>query len=452
MAFRKTSCQAIRRLFDKDIQGDTSLTAVRLISKEVKSKMQGGKTAEGVELMQTLQSLRLRVHEDEVKFAKSKANKEMKRTRHMKQKGDDVEAGLKEAEGRVDPVLKAKFQAESLEELTLVYFRVLKQKPPDARLLPVALEGVGHFAHLINLDTVQDVVVVLKDLLAQKQALPPLSALHCVLAGLRTLQGPGRELRVDDKELITALYGQLGRARYTRATLSLACTCVRAALIERREYSLARVAAFYKRLLVMSLSLEPREAQAVMVLAKEVSVMYPGVDAMLEGEQDRVGTGIYKADCMEPELSNALASGAWELSLLSKHFHPQVKATARMVKQGSKVTEKVVKIQREAGAELLRRPDEEALRLQNLFSRIPKPNPLHTIMSKQPHKMFFIRRPKGSSSTVQGVDEGVLKVEGAVACRMFYLKIVRHRRKVQLYREYQGLKKVLAWYQKHNRQ
>lgn len=47
----------------------------------------------------------------------------------------------------------------------LTYFRVLKRRPPPPALFPAVMEGLAKFVHLVNLDTVQDLLDLLKDLL-----------------------------------------------------------------------------------------------------------------------------------------------------------------------------------------------------------------------------------------------------------------------------------------------
>lgn len=62
----------------------------------------------------------------------------------------------------------------------LTYFRVLKRRPPPPALFPAVMEGLAKFVHLVNLDTVQDLLDLLKDLLndvrGEKKALK-----RCVL-------------------------------------------------------------------------------------------------------------------------------------------------------------------------------------------------------------------------------------------------------------------------------
>ena len=51
--------------------------------------------------------------------------------------------------------------------------------------------------------------------------------------------------------------------------------------------------------------------------------VYPKINQLLEGESDRVG-GAYNPAALDPDHSNALATGLWELALLGKHSHPRV--------------------------------------------------------------------------------------------------------------------------------
>lgn len=55
-------------------------------------------------------------------------------------------------------------------QVMLTYFRVLKRRPPPPALFPAVMEGLAKFVHLVNLDTVQDLLDLLKDLLTEVSA------------------------------------------------------------------------------------------------------------------------------------------------------------------------------------------------------------------------------------------------------------------------------------------
>ena len=83
--------------------------------------------------------------------------------------------------------------------------RIIKLKI-GFRLLPAALTGLASITHLINMDTVQDLLTLLRNLLEDKApAAPPLVQLYCVNCALRTLSGPGEELNLDNEVFIIGL-------------------------------------------------------------------------------------------------------------------------------------------------------------------------------------------------------------------------------------------------------
>ena len=225
-------CEALSYVFKTDKQGDISLEAVRLLSKTLKDR----KCRVHPLVLATLKSLPLRVHEDEAAAAKLHAQVSKKK-RKLHAANAQIEAELNEKNATVDKGMLARSQAETLELVTVMYFRVIQtasQELDDASsedqvngavkthkskklsattllLLPVALEGLAKFTHLINMETVVDLLHFLKQLLQNVDLLPVDAALNCVLTAFQTLQGPGRELPIDPKEYVTPLYFQLPR-------------------------------------------------------------------------------------------------------------------------------------------------------------------------------------------------------------------------------------------------
>jgi len=514
-ATRVMAGQAVRRLLERDQQGDVSLTATKLVCREVQNRQLHAPD----DMVRALQALKLRVKEDEAEEVLRKAKMEVKKkkSKHSKETAEEAEeegrgdimAGLKEAEARADPALRARCQAESLQEVTLLYFRVLKQaKKPT--LLPAALEGLSRVAHLINLDTVIDVLDVLKDLLDPSRHLPLEASLHAVLTALRTLQGPGRELKVDDKAFLTFLYQQLGRmgmdgavsgissggsasSNSNRAAVfPLLITCLRSALLARREFSLARVAAFYKRLTGLALQLNsPNEARVVLGLIKELPTRYPGLEQLLDGEADRVAMGVYQPEALEPEMSNPLASGAWELSLLkSHHYHHAVRkagAAAVVAAQAAGAahqtatpwssssfrirshftnTHKYGEVNMEEDWDFLKHG------FGGMFSHMPRFNPLHGMVRRaererrgQRVKLYFVQKFSNPEvmeggvnvhkarllqGTVAGRKEGKEGEEGGeVSFRTFFRETRSHTRKLFLCRKLQRSRALLKRYELH---
>ena len=99
---------------------------------------------------------------------------------------------MAESEGP-DPAVYKAFQKDSLQEVLLTYFRILKL-PRNEKLSHVVLEGLAKFGHLLNSHIIGDLLELLKSVLQQE--LPIESVLKCVLASLRLLQVPSGALRV----------------------------------------------------------------------------------------------------------------------------------------------------------------------------------------------------------------------------------------------------------------
>jgi hypothetical protein len=267
------------------------------------------------------------------------------------------------------------------------------------------------------------------------------------------------------------------------SVLPLLATCLRAALIERREYSLARVAAFYKQLAVLALHLPgPKEARVALALAQELAGRYPGLDQMLDGDADRVAMGIYKPDALEPEMTNPLATGAWELATLRcHHYHPRVRQAAAAVVAATRAAGNgqggggggggsSVHGVRDPLAPL-RDPEDVTQRgFGSMFTRLPRANPLHGMVRKAERekkgrkdkvKLFFLQRVarpellvEDEERLLQGVPARAFsdleEEEGAASFKPFYTEAKSYARKVELCQELAGLRRAVAAYRKHS--
>lgn len=337
-------CNAVSHIFQHDKQGEIALEAARAISKMVKEKYDKGVGA-GLSirptLVRTFLSLPLRVHEDEAQAAKLAEQANAKK-RKKDQESGEIEDDLKEADATVDKIVLARSQAETLHVVTLTYFRILKgvnvvtlnengkKKNIDfaTALLAPALEGLAKFAHLINFDTVKDVLGVLKNLLKTVDTLPLDAALNCILTAFQTLQGPGRELQIDQKEYISPLYNQLPRLiseGHESDNTGLAINCLNSAFMKRKEYSTVRVAAFAKQLGTVAMHAPYFTSVPLLAFLRQLFHRYPSAAQLLENEQDVVTQGTYSPEADDPEYTNPFATSAWELSSLKFHINPQVR-------------------------------------------------------------------------------------------------------------------------------
>ena len=337
-------CNAISYIFENDKQGEVALEATRMLSKMVKERYDKGLSRVIIrpEIIKTFLSLPLRVHEDEAQAAKLASEAKSKRRKKDKEQ-DEIDKEMREGDATVDKIVLARSQSDTLQAVTLTYFRILKgidlmSSGPDnekqrkkyasaMELLAPALEGLAKFSHLINFDTVVDLLAVLKGMLKSVDILPLKASLNCILAAFQTLHGPGRELQIDQKEYITPLYNQLPRLITDgddSENTDLAIRCLHAAFIRRKEYSTVRVAAFLKQLCTISLHAPTYTSSPLLAFVRQALHRYPTAAQILENEQDVVTSGSYTPDVEDPEHANPFATSGWELGTLKFHVNPSV--------------------------------------------------------------------------------------------------------------------------------
>mmetsp|Transcript_17828 Transcript_17828/g.40912 ORF Transcript_17828/g.40912 Transcript_17828/m.40912 type:complete len:721 (+) Transcript_17828:185-2347(+) len=419
---RLACCSALSSMFaNKDMQGEASLEAVRLMAKLIKQQSTNGGKPVHSDLVNTWLSLPLRVHEDEAVAARLAAQAKLKKSKRSKQDKEqaDIEKEMKEGEASVDKMELARNQNECLHSITLTYFRILKEvasEKEDSRgggdlvdvLLPCALNGLAKFSHLIHLDAIVDLLSVLKELLKNVDVLPLDAAIHCVLCALKTLRGPGRDtLPVDPKEYLVPLYSLLPRLgvdhieaassvagtsaveRGGDRTIEAAIQCLDHAFLQRRELSTKRLSGFVKRLTSTSLHCSPQSAVPLLASARQVSARYSSAPSsklgcMLENEEEIVSEGVYAPESEDPEQSNAHATSLWELSLLRHSMNPLVSSHAQAAAEGK----------------LLRLPGETP---KKLFARMSR-NAMELYI---PQKVQWKRHPLDSRPKQGEAEEGV---------------------------------------------
>ena len=375
---RKACCQAVEYIFIHDGQGDVTLEATRQVAKLMKDRAY----KVHAEVLRTFYSIPLRVHADEAEAAKLASQAQAKKRKSDRELAA-IEEEMKEGQTSVDKLILARCQSDTLQSVILTYFRILKSEnlsaPNVQKLLPVTLEGLAKFAHLINIDTVVDLLGVLRDLLKKIDVLPIDAALNCILTAFQTLQGPGKEMKIDPKEYLMPLYNQIPRICSPTASekyTDLLLQCLTTAFIKRREYSNVRVAAFVKRILSAALHSPPHTSVPLLAMVRHFLQRYPNVQQLLENESDVITEGQYLPEVGDPEHANPFATSGWELATLKFHWHSDVAMQATAT----------------ASSKMLSLPAEQpeklrCMALQNMedlyipFVRIQKRHPLYAKVS-----------------------------------------------------------------------
>jgi len=188
------ACEALIGLFSKDRQGEASLEATKLMA-ITSGHVKFGNIPEN--FIRCLFHLRLEVRADEARALKAKAKRER---RKRKRAEDDIAQQMAENSADNDKISSQKLQSNCLHEVSLIYFRIIKGHIGFG-LLPVAMEGLSKISHLLNIDTMEEVVELMRGLLDKPEGTsglpsPPVQ-LQCIACALRILSGPGEALGID---------------------------------------------------------------------------------------------------------------------------------------------------------------------------------------------------------------------------------------------------------------
>jgi nucleolar complex protein 3 len=318
---QSASKDQIIAILKEDRNGELSLEIVRSISKLAKAKKYNISTI----ALDCLLELPLRVD-----LKDKNVQKQLTRPK-KKRKLSAIDRSLQSTSGTVDKNTLGRNHANVLEDLFNMYFRVLKRSNPSSPLIGAAMHGVAKFSHLIDVELVHDLVDVLGNM-TKADGMDLASGFQCVLAALRTLGGPGRELKMDDGHFIAYIFKLLPRLSDINKdkNIGTAMICLQMAFVKRREHSMERVAAFVKRLILLGVALAcPEHIMAVISVARSLLVRYPQAAQLLDSEEERKACPAYLPKVDDPEHCNAFGATLWELASLTNHFHPSVCEMAR---------------------------------------------------------------------------------------------------------------------------
>ncbi|XP_076438020.1 nucleolar complex protein 3 homolog [Babylonia areolata] len=324
-----TVCQAAKRIFVSDKSGEVTLEVVRAIAKLVKSR----KFKVQAKVVETLLCLRIKeVNTEQTEGSKKMKRKEKfqklsRRERKKLKQTEELEQELKETKATQDKELRLKMHTQIVETMFTMFFNVLKQEEKSP-LLPVVLEGLAKFTHLISVDFFHDLYAVFNKLIEFGE-LTQVEVLHCVQTAFRILSGQGSALNIDPMKFYTHLYSAiLGvHAGSSPDDAAIILDTVDAAIIRRKkQVTQQRVLAFIKRLSAMCLHQLPPSSAAYLAIARCMVSMFSYADILYD--QEAQGSGVYMPFLQEPEHCHASSAVLWELHAMKKHYHPDVKRLA----------------------------------------------------------------------------------------------------------------------------
>lgn len=390
----------LEEVFQDDEQGIASYEAVQILTKMMKTRHY--KVDDSV--VRTFLHLRLLTELDilnaginaPIDKPKLKKKDRMHRTKRERKQAKEVKAlenEFKSAEQVVSREETERLQSETLKIVFATYFHILKERASN--LLGITLEGLAKFAHLINADLFGDLLEALKELIRDRYTqtnmdgeieIKPNStreSLLCIVTAFALLSGQtGESIGLDLTFFVGHLYrimmplslnpdvdlskkalrldnpleNNVSRPKIKKQVdLSTEMEIVMKvfdALFFSRHYRTVsfgsgtsndvRMAAFAKRLAIVSLNFPDKSCYAALKLLEKLCMRYSargsgesnegggaGAVAALFSTEDRIMNGVYRPEADQPDLSNALAANMWETFLLEKHYSPIVSELAR---------------------------------------------------------------------------------------------------------------------------
>lgn len=279
--------------------------------------------------------------EKEIKDKKMEARKKRlvamsKREKKRMKKLKELEHEMMETKAEENKQSRSHKLTEIVKMVFNVYFRILK-KEPNSKLLATTLEGLAKFAHCINLEFFADLVNVLNQILDQED-LGYREQLHCIHTVFVMLSGQGEVLNIDPIRFYSHIYRLLfivHAGKNHSDFLVLVRTLMDVLLKRRKQITQHRLLAFTKRILTLSLQLLHNGTLSCLGLIKSVmQATSKSVDLLLDTESF-VGSGRYDPELDDPEYCNANCTLIYELTALTRHYHPTVAKLARHLSSGA---------------------------------------------------------------------------------------------------------------------
>ncbi|KAF8389470.1 hypothetical protein HHK36_026165 [Tetracentron sinense] len=207
-------------------------------------------------------------------------------------------------------------------------------------LLSPCLNGLGKFSHLIDLDFMGDLMTSLKTLAcggsnsdgSPGNCLTVSERLRCCIVAFKVMRNNLDALNVDLQDFFAQFYNLLLEYRPDREDRGeVLAEALKMMLSDVRRHDMQRAAAFVKRLATFSLCFGTADLGHIVPSTTEECQVRNLLENDAGGGSVSGSVVKYHPYVSDPNLSGALSSVLWELSILSKHYHPAVKEMASSI-------------------------------------------------------------------------------------------------------------------------
>nr|XP_037282059.1 nucleolar complex protein 3 homolog [Rhipicephalus microplus] len=327
-----TACQALRQLYRQDRLGESTLDAV----KRTRALLKARGLQVHPRVLEPFLSLRLREpkaadqgHNIDLKKVREGLRKMSRKEHRQHKRMRRLESQLRETEAQESDVRKDRLQGEILQQLLWTYAHVLKQVPQRPELKPLlrpVFKGLAQYAHLVNLDFLEDILDALGTLL---NLLGSRDAPCCLQAAFALLSGQGQALTVDPQRFYVALFRCLLESPPASARTLLLCW--RMMVVNRcRSLSVYRLKALCKRF--ATLCINHANSLGLTLSLGTLLRSEPRLHGLLEVADSQT---IFRPMLGDPD--HAGCAPLWELHVLRKHYDPSTAAVAKAVASSNRI-------------------------------------------------------------------------------------------------------------------
>lgn len=164
--------------------------------------------------------------------------------------------------------------------------------------------------------------------------------LHCIQTVFTILSGQGEVLNIDPLRFYGHLYRNLlvVNAGKNHNDFLIILRTLHEVLVKRRKnITHHRLLAFVKRIVTLSLQLLHNGTLAGLGIVKQVMQLTSSLEIILDTDSD-IGSGRYNPELDDPEYCNANCTALYELTTLSRHYHPTVRKFSQHIASGVPAT------------------------------------------------------------------------------------------------------------------
>lgn len=330
-----------KNVFSEDQKGDITLKILRIINQYLK-KFSYNIHTDMLEVLLYLKIKDVNIDQDIIQKLKQKKLKshkgnilrlsknEKKRATRVK----EVEKALMESKAEENRQSKQKNMTEITKLTFGIFFKILKNCI-NTKIVGICLQGVAKFAHCINIEFYMDLINILGNLL-QEDWMGYCEKQRCIQTIFAILCEQGEVINIDPAKFYGLMYENLlnihaGR-NYKDFNIIIE-TLVYSLIRRHKKITQKRMASFLKRIATLSLQLLHNGTLSCLFISKSLLQSNGKMDILLDLESSW-GGGSYLPELKDPEYCNAASTALYELSLLTRHYHPTVMDYANHIIEG----------------------------------------------------------------------------------------------------------------------